>query len=77
MTPTNLRALVERLRGYRGGDIEYRKLMDEAADRIEELEAGLRGVIAIPAIRQILGTNHVGGCDCPLCRARALIGEGR
>lgn len=34
--------LVEQLRGYRGGDTQYRALMDKAADHIEKLENALR-----------------------------------
>lgn len=42
-------------------------------ERVRELEAALRDVLSIPALNQILGTNHSAGCDCPLCRARAAL----
>jgi hypothetical protein len=48
-------------------------LASDADARIAELEQGLRDLIHVPAVRQALGWNHVGDCDCPLCVARQLL----
>lgn len=54
------------------------RLTDELAAaqaRLAEAVRSLKAVISIPAVRQILGSNHTSGCDCPLCGAAHFIQE--
>lgn len=45
---------------------------DELA-RLRLVEAAARELINVPALRQALGDNHVGGCCCALCRLRSTL----
>ena len=42
---------------------------------ISDLRGGLKGVLGIPVVMQVVGGNHVGGCDCPVCKARKLLDQ--
>ena len=51
-----------------------------AASRLYDELTALRAVrdatsdlIAVPAVRQVLGITHTDGCKCPMCRTRAAL----
>lgn len=41
----------------------------------DEIVEVLEEVLAIPAVRAVLGTRHTSDCNCPCCRARALLSK--
>ena len=45
----------------------------QSQQRIEELEKALSGLERVPAVRQVLGTNHGEKCRCPMCTARQAL----
>jgi hypothetical protein len=61
-------------------DARFIALCREAVPALLESHAALRkaleAVINIPAVKQVLGTKHTAGCDCPMCKARALLTDG-
>ena len=64
--------LVTRLRGWLDEDVPIGVIMNEAADRIEQLEAALRPLACT------CKTKHPEGCssgevDCPFWNARAAL----
>lgn len=73
----NTEGLIERLRKYRGGDTQYRKLMDEAANEIARLKTA--GEAMAEAARKVLDTcesegehgpdNGMGDDFCGVCCA--------
>jgi hypothetical protein len=46
-----------------------------ALDREAKLLEALKAVLNIPAVRQAVGINHTPGCNCPVCKARALVSQ--
>ncbi len=50
-------------------------LTDKATlhQRLDALAIAADALRSIPAARQALGTNHVGGCTCGLCAVNALL----
>jgi hypothetical protein len=53
------------------------KMQDERIEslerKLEDAKDLLRKVLDIPAVRHAVGENHVGNCQCTVCRARAFL----
>jgi len=45
----------------------------EARTYSNRLERALRAVLSVPAVRMVLGTDHIEGCRCPVCRAEEVL----
>lgn len=66
---------IQTLDSERAANARLTNELAAAEARLAEAVRWVKAVINIPAVRQILGSNHTPGCDCPLCGAARFIQE--